>query len=682
MRHTAINVPDTGTLTGVYRTHRKPHCKETTYAPALIASRSYRFPLLACLTLLNFLALQAAQAQMPVQNTGGSWVVTDANGKTITQNSSDGSYMLYGDVTLTAKENYPGVLAAANNNPLYDGAYVPDELTPNPNPAYTAGGHLVAGTNDIGAYSIASNADQVYGSYVPYLGSVSAPVFLNGAVGTKAAGTLTQTWTWVPAPAPGGSPPPTTLTLLVSAPVSVDIVPNYSSPSLTSGLTGTASASNEFGDMVSMTEGTAYAKQSLPGLHLIQLPVGAGGKVTVTVSGQTSVSLTNSVLYGAFFASPPEPWPTGPVYKATNGFNYSTGSADVTAAARQDSRAVNITADCDPTNYKILTGGVDANGDGLWAKVAHKPAEMKGDIAIPYGSQQTQNKITTVTSSNSASVRYTAHIPGDWATQNSHFWWKSSLKNYSTDDSLYHLYGLGLPTEAEIPTLGNTYNGPVVDNNTGLIIPNDAAASGSTDNISFQFKNGDNRTVYPAPQFATGNDGDGATATAGYALTIHQPVEVFPSHRPNEIHFRIATPSPRPGSDDIPMDFQGLEYCTYEGKGSNGVSAVCVLNSPYVAWSLSGDATSALSSVPYPGWWGVLDVIFAGANIFVNHATPQTVNFTAHFNDTAWDDPLSDGDSYYQAKSYPKTYFHMSPRVRVNYRWTYKLVDVYNAKGF
>ncbi len=34
------------------------------------------------------------------------------------------------------------------------------------------------------------------------------------------------------------------------------------------------------------------------------------------------------------------------------------------------------------------------------------------------------------------------------------------------------------------------------------------------------------------------------------------------------------------------------------------------------------------------------------------------------------------------AKTYPKAYFHMSPRVRINYRWRYELVDVYETSGF
>ncbi len=645
----------------------------------------------ALLALLSLAALVSYPANAQVPSPGGQWVVQDSNGKTLTANP-DGSYTLYGPVTETASEKYPGVLAAAHNNPQLDGAYVPSELSPNPDPIYNGGS--TGFTSVFGAFAVASNADQMNGGYIPYLGSISAPVFLNGSITDNITGTLTQTWTWIPAAAPNGQPAPAVLNLLVSAPVSVDISPNYSNPSLSSGLTGTASASNGLGDTANMTEGSVYAKQSLPGKHLVQFPVGAGGSVTVTVSAQGSVSLTNSVTYGALFPTIPQPYPTDPyVYRATNGFAYSMGAADVSASAQQDHRAVTISADCDTpgTYYKVLSGGVDANGDGLCAKVAHQrdsDGTMKADIGIPYGEMHTAVVIgvaggtVPVITTTHKTVTYTAHIPGNWATQDAQYLWNSSLKKYSLSGSLHHLFGLGLPTEAEIPVLTNTYVGAVVDSDHGgAITANEAGTTGTPDHIFFKFQNGDNRTVYPSPQFATGNDGDGATATANYWLTVHQPIEVFPSNRPSETnHYHIAAPPPAAG--DIPMSFQGLDYCTYKGTGSNGVSAICVINSPSVGWSLSSDVTSALSSVPYPGWWGVLDVIFSGANIYIKHATPQSQNFPADFTDMAWNDPQSTGDPYYSANTYSKAYFHMSPRVRVEYRWNYKLVDVYDASGF
>jgi hypothetical protein len=89
-----------------------------------------------------------------------------------------------------------------------------------------------------------------------------------------------------------------------------------------------------------------------------------------------------------------------------------------------------------------------------------------------------------------------------------------------------------------------------------------------------------------------------------------------------------------------------------------------------------------LSNVPFPGYWAVLNVIFAGANIIVKHGTTETRSFSADFNDVAWNDTASSGDIYYKNSSYSKEFFQMSPRVRVQYNWEYKLVDVYDVKGF
>jgi len=74
------------------------------FRPSLIL---YKALLPSCLALSGLFATQAAQAQMPVQNTGGTWVVTDSNGKTITQNPNDGTYMLYG--TKPPRNNTPAV---------------------------------------------------------------------------------------------------------------------------------------------------------------------------------------------------------------------------------------------------------------------------------------------------------------------------------------------------------------------------------------------------------------------------------------------------------------------------------------------------------------------------------------------------------------------------------------------
>jgi len=473
---------------------------------------------------------------------------------------------------------------------------------------------------------------------------------------------VTATLTWQPSAAGDTSAPPPTVDVLETAKAS-------GSQWMLQPTGVSASASDGFLDPVVYETPPVYGARS-SGRHLYHLTVPPGQR-SVTVPLR---SLSALLSYASAITTS---------YPAV-GVNYTV---------QLDPRAVTISADCDTpvTYYKVLSGGVDANGDGLWAKVAHQrdsDGTMKADIGIPYGEMHTAVVIgvaggtVPVITTTHKTVTYTAHIPGNWATQDAQYLWNSSLKKYSLSGSLHHLFGLGLPTEAEIPVLTNTYVGAVVDSDHGgAITANEAGTTGTPDHIFFKFQNGDNRTVYPSPQFATGNDGDGATATANYWLTVHQPIEVFPSNRPSETnHYHIAAPPPAAG--DIPMSFQGLDYCTYKGTGSNGVSAICVINSPSVGWSLSSDVTSALSSVPYPGWWGVLDVIFSGANIYIKHATPQSQNFPADFTDMAWNDPQSTGDSYWASNKGAKTDYHMSPRVRVQYRWNYRLVDVYDASGF
>jgi hypothetical protein len=485
----------------------------------------------------------------------------------------------------------------------------------------------------------------------------------NGDINMSVIVKLTWTPDWVPPPGVDNSQPPPTVDVLETASAGSGVGLNQPTSVSTT-------ADDGLGDAQTYPAPSYYGAQC-SGKHLFHLVVPAG---------QMSVTLPTRSLSASLSWLPSSANTGGP-------------GMSVNYAVQEDTRAVTISADCDTpvTYYKVLSGGVDANGDGLWAKVAHQrdsDGTMKADIGIPYGEMHTAVVIgvaggtVPVITTTHKTVTYTAHIPGNWATQDAQYLWNSSLKKYSLSGSLHHLFGLGLPTEAEIPVLTNTYVGAVVDSDHGgAITANEAGTTGTPDHIFFKFQNGDNRTVYPSPQFATGNDGDGATATANYWLTVHQPIEVFPSNRPSETnHYHIAAPPPAAG--DIPMSFQGLDYCTYKGTGSNGVSAICVIDSPSVGWSLSSDVTSALSSVPYPGWWGVLDVIFSGANIYIKHATPQSQNFPADFTDMAWNDPQSTGDSYWASNKGAKTDYHMSPRVRVQYRWNYRLVDVYDASGF
>jgi len=347
-------------------------------------------------------------------------------------------------------------------------------------------------------------------------------VFFNGTVGMKGSGTLTQTWTWVPAPAPGGLPAPAVLSLLVSAPVSADIAPNYSSPSVTSGLTGTASASNGLGDTASVMEGSSYMVQNLPGLHLMQLPVGAGGKVTVTVSAQASVSLTNSVLYGTFVLKPGVP-PWGPFYQftPTNGNACSTGGAGVSAKAQQDYRTLTISAGVDVTNTKqvlLSAAGVvsiDANGDQNFFQTPN--------TRTPDGTMHGDTIYT-----------YVGHHDGAQDAFNTN--WIYFTPNYSGN---WHYKA------------GTTHNG------NSIVVPNVVAPdtwkwspSESQDGWdyglcemslapNYAIVNGyaqgqDAPSVYNVGYSATDNT-DQANASANYMMTLHDPVEKnYPDHKTSD----------------------------------------------------------------------------------------------------------------------------------------------------
>ena len=503
--------------------------------------------------------------------------------------------------------------------------------------------------------------------------------YVNGSVSANAKSTLTVVWKWVPYTMQGGTPAPapTILNLLVSAPVTAGVSPNYGNSGPSSGLTGKATASNGLGDTVSATETSAPPSQSLPDKHLLSLPVDkATSQVTVKVSGSVTTSTTNNVLFGhlSYYGTNAFAYISNNGYtnNSPNGYTTVSSNANVGATVKQDQRAVTVSADVGLTYHKILSGGLDANGDGKVAQKANSPAPdgtMTGDIGISYGEQHLNNQSIEVVSSKTASVTYAGHIPGNWATQNAQYWWNSSLKNYSLNGKLFRLDGL-LPTEADIPVLANVYTGAVVDSDhNGAIIPNDAAANGTTDHLFFKFQNGDNRPSYP-----TGNDGDQATATTNYYLTIHQPVEIFKSHKPDETHFRVATPNPRPNSDDIQLNPAQPGYAIYGG----GIA--CTWNDPNVLLGYASMVAAELGDTSwktYPWISAVAGII----NIGIDNFGPKPDNGTANFDDTTWNNS-TDFPPRYPKGSTPKTSYHMVPLLNIQYNWQYLLKDNYGSNGF
>ena len=375
------------------------------------------------------------------------------------------------------------------------------------------GSTSVPGSSVTGNYTFANS--QVTG---PPPSSATSHIYFNISDGSCSLGlpgslSVAATLTWTPDFPTDTSQPPPTLDLLETASAS-------GSEWILQATGVNASASDGFSDPVTNPTAPVYGASS-SGDHLYHLTI-SSGQTSVTLPART---LSASLSYATAITSS----------SASIGMGYSV---------QIDERAVTISADCDPTNKKVpLLDAVgnqtsDVNGDPNYTSTPNLPAYA--DIGIPYGEQHTVNVSDgiggtiskLVVTSTSQTVTYRGHLLGKWATQNSQFWWNSSLKNYSFNGSLYHLFGLGLPTEAEIPVLTNVYVGPITDNDHGgTIIPNDAGSSGSLDHIFFAYQNGDNRSVYPAPQFATGNDGDGARATANYNLTLHQIYEKnYPDH--------------------------------------------------------------------------------------------------------------------------------------------------------
>ena len=273
--------------------------------------------------------------------------------------------------------------------------------------------------------------------------------------------------------------------------------------------------------------------QSGGGRHLVS----AGPQ---TVSGRVlyTVTLTGSGQ-GSAAARVPE-W-------GING--YCKAGSTFTGYVNPDTRAVIISADCDgpgdshPTSYKILSGGVDANGDGNWAKVTHvrdPDGTMEGDIGIPYGEEHTETSTdylgtetkTHIVNPTSLTISYKAHLTGRWSTQDSHYWWNSSLKDYSMDENLAYLINPWVPTEDDIQALKNVYVGPMIDNdNEGAIIANEAGFNGTADHLWFKYQNGNNLDAWPNGLMNTGTEGDKAIATANYYMNVHQANEIFPSNK-------------------------------------------------------------------------------------------------------------------------------------------------------
>jgi len=424
--------------------------------------------------------------------------------------------------------------------------------------------------------------------------------------------------------------------------------------------------------------------------------VGSNGVATVEVDGAVNVVLTNLVPLHGF----------DPVTHAIVSMNNAQVNADfnVGATVAQDTRAVTISADIDgsndstPTTYKILSGGVDTNGDGLVAiKLHHRDPDgtMKGDIGIPYGEEHTEtttdyfgNKTNKhIVNSTALTITYKAHLAGRWSTQDSHYWWNSSLKSYSLDQNLSYFFNSGVPNENDIQLLANVYNGPLIDNdNDGAIVPNDAGFNGTADHLWFQYRNGNNLDAYPNGLMNTGTEGDNAIATANYYMTVHQAAELFPSHKHGILQTGYNLPE-NAFLRDMDLDVQSPGYAVY---GSNSID--CTWNAPGAFWGELAGAVGVAEHTPIerlPWLPAMLALAHVGLDKIADQGDHQGVAFAIGASDPLaaplpWDDPASTFPP-----EHPKTttsnkslYWFYPNKAHILYKKVYSLIDSYDQTGF
>ena len=454
------------------------------------------------LVTLSLFSLLAASAQAQ-NNTGGNIAVQDQQGNAIYLNQDGSGYPLKGPLTGTysLSGTYPSVLAAAQKpNPTYDYS----SFTPNPssyqfwlfNSGSTPPGggydpyHIwtnAAATNDVGVSGGVSGYENIPGG-----GSFS----VNGSVTANVGGTLWAIFQWSdPSPASyyaaaHATPPPMPkyLDILLSTAVNASATASpYGSPSTTSGL----SASAVGGD--SLNEKSQATFPALPtdvllvtGKHLLRVPVDpATGKAPVSLSGTTTASATDSVLYGAFVNYPGTSYQ---YYQQTNGPTNAMASAYIGGVARLDDREVIIQSNLGQTFHK----GVNAS---RVPNVRQSDGTMTDDT-ISAGKPEPSSGGYDYGGGSDFPIIYQAVPIGNWGANSSYTW--SNIATQWITSPATTLHGTFNPNP--ISPLYVTYY------DTPSSLP---GAPGTTDNVRILLTDGQ----------------DGATAVANYNLKFHKEYE-------------------------------------------------------------------------------------------------------------------------------------------------------------
>ena len=313
----------------------------------------------------------------------------------------------------------------------------------------------------------------------------------------------------------------------------------------------------------------------------------------------------------------------------------ASASGILNGYAKQDNRAVTISADKDVTNMKVSAtnphGSVkyDAYHNTIFKPVPHiadSDGTMYGDIEIGYGSFNAIPQADDL-----YAVNYIPHLAGTWGA-NSTYNWFSSLKNSG---------GSG-------PTFGNTYiKAQAYASVPPVIFPED---TGKTDHIHLTVVDGN----------------DSAQGTANYYLTLHQSVEFSKSNQANE---------------DVTKEIEEIEVDPPK-YATPGLSVNCKWNAPPVYWDYLGGGIGAMAEIPgvdegFP-WFGLFCVT---AGIAVDHLKPVADAGGATF------DPVQPGSTFPDEALRPfattnHALFKMYPHILGLYRRTHLLMDKWDTTGF
>ena len=202
-----------------------------------------------------------------------------------------------------------------------------------------------------------------------------------------------------------------------------------------------------------------------------------------------------------------------------------------------------------------------------------------------------------------------------------------------------------------------------------MVVVNDAGTvSGipQVDHIFFKYQNGDNRPS-PWTPYITGNDGDGAIATANYYLSIHQGVELYPSKQLTEPFLR---------------DIEEVE-AGQPGYASPGLTVNCTFNAPGAFWDYLGGGVGAMAEIPGVDEVPWLGLFCAVAGIAIDHLKPVPSTGGASFNDCITD-PKSDwpDENAHHFATTDHHLFEMFPHIHGLYKRVHLLKDTWDMTGF